>query len=70
MSLHVHAAALCCTERAWGRGGGVEVAGPVAAGVRRAGSEMHSDTCAARAGVPDVAGATVVVGLAGQLFHI
>ena len=70
MSLRVHAAALCCAERAWGRGGGVEVTGPVAAVVGRAGSGMRGDACAAGAGVPDMAGVTVVVGLAGRLFHI
>ena len=70
MSLRMHAAALCCAERVWGRGGGVEVTGPVAVVVGRAGGGMHGDARAARAGVLDVAGATVVVGLAGWLFHI
>ena len=66
----MHAAALCCAERAWGRGGGVEVTGPVAAVVGHAGGGMRGDAHAAGAGVPDVAGAMVVVGLAGWLFHI
>ena len=66
----MHAAALCCAEWVWGRGGGVEVAGPVAAGVGHAGSGRHGDARAAGAGVPAVARATVVVGLAGWLVHI
>ena len=65
-----HAAALCCAEQAWDRGGDVEVAGPVAAGVGRAGGGMRGDACATGAGVPDVARVTVVVELAGRLFHI
>ena len=70
MNLHVHTAVQCCAEPVWGRGGGVEVAGPVTVGMGCAGGRMHSDACAAGVGLPDVARVTVVVGLAGLLFHI
>ena len=66
----MHVAALCYAEPAWGRGGGVEVAGLVAAGVGHAGGGMHGDTHATGVGVLDVARVTVVVGLAGWLVHI
>ena len=66
----MHVVALCCAEQAWGRDGGVEVAGPVTVGVGRAGGGMCGDAHAAGAGILDVARATVVVGLAGRLFHI
>ena len=66
----MHVAALCCAEWVWGRGGGVEVTRPVAAVVGHAGSRMHGNACAARVGVPDVVGVTVVVGQAGWLFYI
>ena len=66
----MHAVALCCAEWAWGRGGGVKVAGPVAVGMGCAGGRMGSDACATGAGILDMARAMVVVGLVGQLFHI